>query len=236
MTTGHDMAHIGVVVPAHNEEQHLPDCLQALIRAADHARSRGHEVTLVVVLDSCRDRSATIAAEYGIKTVSVAAGNVGMARHTGVLALPEGIDWLAFTDADTCVPEHWLSAQCGAGTDAVCGGVYLSQWQSLPPALRARYLAHQRQNIRREHVHGANLGISMVAYQALSGFRPLRCHEDVDLIERLKAGKGSITWAHSLRVMTSARCQARAPEGLGALLHTLECACQDTSSFSAQKA
>ncbi len=233
MTTNSDMAHIGVVVPAHNEEQHLPDCLQALTQAASHARGLGHAVTLVVVLDSCRDRSAVIARDYGVTVVNVTVGNVGMARHAGVQALPEGVDWLAFTDADTCVPGHWLSTQYGFGTDAVCGGVHLSQWQHLSPDLRARYLAHQRQNIRREHVHGANMGISMSAYQRLGGFRPLRCHEDVDLIDRLKAANGSITWAHTLRVMTSARCQARAPQGLGALLHALECACADKQPLSA---
>lgn len=227
------MAHIGVVVPAHNEEQYLPDCLQALTRAASHARHLGHEVTLIVVLDSCRDRSAAIVREYGVTAINVTAANVGMARHAGVLALPGKVDWLAFTDADTCVPEHWLSAQHGFGTDAVCGGVHLNQWQSLSPALRARYLAHQQQNIRREHIHGANMGISMAAYQGLGGFRPLRCHEDVDLIERHLATHGSITWASELRVITSARCQARAPEGLGTLLHALECSCKESPSFGA---
>ncbi|REC94785.1 glycosyl transferase family 2 [Kushneria indalinina DSM 14324] len=229
------MARMGVVVPAHNEEQHLPECLRSLCRAADHARGLGHEVTLVVVLDSCRDRSAAIAAEHGVTVVSMAAANVGMARHAGVLALPAGIDWLAFTDADTCVPDTWLSHQHGFGTEAVCGGVHLNQWQRLSPDLRARYLTHRRQNLKRQHIHGANLGISMAAYQRLGGFRPLRCHEDVDLIERHLAAHGSMTWAPELRVMTSARCHARAPEGLGALLYALEYA-QPEPSPSARDA
>ncbi|WP_456269201.1 glycosyltransferase [Kushneria sp. AK178] len=224
-TRPEDPARIGVVVPAHNEEQHLPACLASLCRTADHARGLGHEVTLVVVLDSCRDGSASaiedIAARHAITVVSVTAGNVGVARHAGVQVLPAGIDWLAFTDADTCVPDTWLSAQCRLGTDAVCGGVHLDQWQGLSPALRARYLAHQRRNVEQQHIHGANLGLSMAAYQHLGGFRPLRCHEDVDLIERHLAAGGSISWAPELRVMTSARSQARAPEGLGALLHAL---------------
>ncbi|WP_445619794.1 glycosyltransferase [Kushneria sp. Sum13] len=235
MTTPHnDLARIGVVVPAHDEEQHLGECLESLTRAARHARSLGHEVTLVVVLDNCRDRSAAIARAHDVLRVSVNARNVGMARHAGVQALPKGIDWLAFTDADTCVPETWLSAQCAFGTDAVCGGIHLNQWHGLSPALRARYLAHQHQNVGRQHVHGANLGIRMAAYQALGGFRPLRCHEDVDLVERLMAAGGSMTWAHSLRVMTSARFKARAPEGLGALLHGLECACAESQRLPAQ--
>ncbi|WP_457808819.1 glycosyltransferase [Kushneria sp. EE4] len=228
------MARIGVVVPAHNEEQHLPECLRALRGAADHARGLGHEVTLVVVLDSCQDRSAAIAADHGVIPVSVTARNVGVARHAGVLALPPGIDWLAFTDADTCVPDTWLTALYGFGTEAVCGGVHLSQWQGLSPMLRTRYLAHQRRNVGRQHIHGANMGISMAAYQRLGGFRPLRCHEDVDLIERHLAAHGSLTWAPALRVMTSARCQARAPEGLGALLYALEYARNDTRSLPAQ--
>lgn len=219
-------ARIGVVVPANDEEQHLPACLASLIRAADHARGRGHDVTLVVVLDSCRDGSAAVVEEitaaHDITVVSVEAGSVGVARHAGVLALPEGVDWLAFTDADTCVSDGWLTTLYGFGTEAVCGGVHLSQWQGLSADLRARYLAHQRRNLQRRYIHGANLGISMAAYQRLGGFRPLRCHEDVDLIERHLAIGGSITWASTCRVMTSARHQARAPEGLGALLQTME--------------
>ncbi|ART62720.1 glycosyltransferase [Kushneria marisflavi] len=222
MTTARNApAHIGVVVPAHDEEQHLDACLESLTRAARHARHHGHEVTLVVVLDSCQDRSNAIARAYEVTRVSVSARNVGVARHAGVRALPKGVDWLAMTDADTCVPETWLTALYGFDTDAVCGGIHLTQWHGLAPDLRARYLAHQRQNLERHYVYGANLGISMAAYQALGGFRPLRCHEDVNLIERLMASGGSVTWASTCRVMTSARGQARAPDGLGALLHTL---------------
>lgn len=219
------LAHIGVVVPAHDEEQHLGMCLASLLLAADHARALGHDVTLVVVLDSCQDRSATVVAEiaesHDITIVNIAAANVGMARHAGVLALPSNIDWLAFTDADTCVPDIWLTTLYGFGTEAVCGGVHLSQWQALSPVLRTHYLAHQRRNVERQHIHGANMGISMAAYQRLGGFRPLRCHEDVDLIERHLAAHGSLTWASTCRVMTSARHQARAPNGLGALLQSL---------------
>ncbi|ARS52914.1 glycosyltransferase [Kushneria konosiri] len=219
------LAHIGVVVPAHDEEQHLGTCLASLLLAADHARALGHDVTLVVVLDSCQDRSATVVAEiaesHDITIVNIAAANVGVARHAGVQALPDGIDWLAFTDADTHVSNSWLTDLYGLGTEVVCGGVYLVQWQALSPDIRARYLAHQRQNVERQHIHGANMGISMAVYRRLGGFRPLRCHEDVDLIERHLAAHGNVTWAPNLRVMTSARHQARAPNGLGALLQSL---------------
>ena len=63
-----------VVVPAHNEIAHLPQCLRALTTAALGTPS---PVTIVVVLDSCDDGSDRLAARYGtdVHFVSVDAGN-----------------------------------------------------------------------------------------------------------------------------------------------------------------
>lgn len=72
------------------------------------------------------------------------------------------------------------------------------------------------------HIHGANLGVSVAAYLAVGGFAPLVAHEDVKLIGTLKRHGFTIDWLQTMRVKTSARRESRAPEGLGALLHSLE--------------
>lgn len=51
---------IGVVVPAHNEEACLGDCLRALAAAARHPDLGGEAVRIVVVLDACQDGSRGI--------------------------------------------------------------------------------------------------------------------------------------------------------------------------------
>ena len=61
---GHSIDRIAVVLPAHNEEEHLGRALLAVQRAADalHRLRPDVDVRVTVVLDSCTDGSAGIAA------------------------------------------------------------------------------------------------------------------------------------------------------------------------------
>jgi glycosyltransferase involved in cell wall biosynthesis len=71
---------LGVVVPAHDEEDHIGACVAALRIAARCPRLNGEAVTIVVVLDACRDQTSPIARSLGATTVEVDARNVGIAR------------------------------------------------------------------------------------------------------------------------------------------------------------
>jgi glycosyltransferase involved in cell wall biosynthesis len=55
---------IGVVIPAHNEERELEQCLAALRVAAADPALRGETVRVTVVLDSCSDGSRAIAERH----------------------------------------------------------------------------------------------------------------------------------------------------------------------------
>ncbi|PRC52623.1 glycosyl transferase, partial [Mycobacterium sp. ITM-2017-0098] len=57
-----DTARAVVVVPAHNELEHLPRCLRALTTAALCVPA---PVTTIVVLDSSDDGSDVLAGEFG---------------------------------------------------------------------------------------------------------------------------------------------------------------------------
>jgi len=211
---------IGVVIPVHNEEACLEGCLEALFQAVDHPRLDGETVSVVVVLDACRDGSARIARRYPVTLLEVAGPNVGVARHAGAQwLLTRGARWLAFTDADSQVSDDWLSSQCSVGSDVVCGGIRLAEWERLPALLRQRYRGYDHGEQR---IYGANLGVCALAYQAVGGFKPLRCHEDVQLVRALEAGGYQIAWDCTARVTTSAREDARAPEGFGALMKALK--------------
>ncbi|QEA38268.1 glycosyltransferase [Pistricoccus aurantiacus] len=218
---------IGIVVPVHNEQDYLSRCLDALCAAAEHARHHLYQrkaVEIVLVLDACTDASALIAANYPVTTLEIRQANVGIARHRGAQWLLERqARWLAFTDADSVVSRDWLSAQCAIGSDAVCGGIRLEGWRKLPIIQRRRYLKHLRRSSR-QRIYGANLGVSAEAYHAVGGFEPLPAHEDVHLVRALEAQGFHVAWDETPRVTTSARCEARAPEGLGALLKSLQAA------------
>jgi glycosyltransferase involved in cell wall biosynthesis len=214
---------IGILIPAHNEQDLLAQCLQAALTAARHPELNGEAVKVTLVLDSCSDGSADIAAKYDIKVLHIKARNVGVARGTGAQWLLEkGARWISCTDADSLVADDWLVAQLALNTDAVCGTVRIDDWGPLVDApARARYLAAYEARDGHRHIHGANLGFSARAYRDAGGFEPLACHEDVHLVQRLQASGASIAWSHRPRVTTSARLDCRARGGFGDYLKSL---------------
>ncbi len=220
---------VGVVVPAHNEETLLPACLAALRLAA---RVLGVPVVVLVVADTCTDRTAAAARACGARVIAIGARNVGAARAAGMaelLRLTAGVDpsavWLATTDADTVVPPGWLERQlgyAGEGWDVVLGTVTVADWDGHPPHVPAAFDAlYEFGDGPHQHVHGANLGIRASAYLAAGGFRSLRTAEDHALLAAATDAGCSVLRASDITVETSARRRARAPLGFSHLLRTL---------------
>ena len=220
---------VGVVVPAHNEETLLPACLAALGRVASVV---GVPVSVLVVADTCTDRTAAVARACGARVIAIGARNVGAARAAGMaelLRLTAGVDpsaiWLATTDADTVVPPSWLERQlryAGQGWDVVLGNVTGAEWDGHPPHVPAAFDAlYEFGEGPHQHVHGANLGIRASAYLAAGGFRSLRTAEDHALLAAATEAGCSVLQASDITVETSARRRARAPLGFSHLLRTL---------------
>ena len=207
---------IGVIVPAHNEEALLAPCLAALIAASRHEDLAGETVRIVVVLDACDDFTGAIARAYGVETLALKARNVGIARATGAdFLLADGARWLAFTDADSRVSSGWLVAQLSLDADAVCGSIAVDDWTAHPHSVREYFRKTYVVADGHRHIHGANLGVSADAYRRAGGFPPLKCSEDVALVDRLIAIGARIAWSAAPRVITSARAAARARGGFG---------------------
>ncbi|QHI97620.1 glycosyltransferase [Xylophilus rhododendri] len=224
---------LGIVIPAHNEQDCIEDCLVAARRAARHPALHGEEVEIVVVLDSCSDRTGLIATRQGVLPLHVRLRNVGAARAAGAeLALARGARWLAFTDADSRVQEDWLAEQLALQADAVCGTVCVDDWTAHgehAELLRHHFAETYFDREGHRHIHGANLGVSAAAYRLAGGFRHLACSEDVALVEALQACGAEIAWSARPRVVTSARRHARAVGGfadalLGAVAQRLAAA------------
>ncbi|MCF5053838.1 glycosyltransferase [Pseudomonas syringae] len=214
---------IGIVIPVHNEEALLGECLSAALIAASHPQLQGEPVEIVVVLDSCSDASAVIAERFQVQRLEIQARNVGHVRGVGARhLLNQGARWISCTDADSRVAPNWLVAQLALEADAVCGTVTVDAWNDdFDPA--AQILYHQAYQARdgHRHIHGANLGISASAYVRAGGFEPLACHEDVQMVRDLERCGASIAWSHSPQVITSARLEARAQGGFGDYLKRL---------------
>lgn len=218
---------IGIVIPAHNEELYLDQCLRAARVAAASPGLHGEPVHITVALDSCTDASRAIverhaaqaAAACAIDCLCVNARNVGVTRAAGARHLLErGARWLAFTDADTLVSPDWLTQQLRLDVDVVCGTVAVGDWSPHrgDAALLSRYFHDSYTDADgHRHIHGANLGVSAAAYERAGGFAPLACSEDVALVTALQASGARFAWSAAPRVTTSARRDARARGGFG---------------------
>jgi glycosyltransferase involved in cell wall biosynthesis len=220
---------VAVVVPAHNEQESLPGCLDALRRAA---AAVAVPVELVVVPDACTDGTEALLQHAAVDAVvPVHAGNVGVARAAGTAVAvqrtgPDGL-WLLSTDADTLVPRDWIArhlAHAARGAEVVVGTVRPLNWHGWPPGLARRYRTRYAGRVDRRghgHVHGANLGLRAHAYLALGGFAALATGEDVALVRAARRRGLTVTAALDLAVRTSTRARARAPLGFSAHLHEL---------------
>lgn len=213
---------LGIVIPAHNEEDHIATAVHAAAAAARHQALGGEHVEILVVLDSCQDLTGVRASQHGARTLSLRGRNVGYARAAGAAALlAMGARWLAFSDADSRVSESWLSDQISLGADAVCGTVTVDDWSSHgehAPWLRAHFQESYRDADGHTHVHGANLGVSAAAYRRAGGFKHLPCSEDQQLVDALVASGAQVAWSARPRVVTSARRDVRAQGGFGSHL------------------
>lgn len=213
---------IGIIVPAHNEEAVVAQCIESLQIAGEHPALAGEEVCVVIVLDQCTDGTQRVVSRYPVQSLDVSHCNVGRTRAAGAeLMLGQGARWLAFTDADTVVPATWLVDQLRFRTDAVCGTVRIDDWSLHAEEVRTRYDALYTPVEGHKHVHGANMGVSARAYRQVGGFKPLKAHEDVHLVADLNEAGASITWTSMNCVTTSARLDCRCREGFGDYLRSL---------------
>jgi glycosyltransferase involved in cell wall biosynthesis len=233
-----DIDVIGIVVPARNEERRLPRCLAALeaattgMRAADESAPR---VRVIVVVDGSTDGTLEVAQQWpGVEVVHSAAGRVGAARRAGVdhllraeaeagAARGLGRVWVANTDADSAVPDDWLSAQllhARSGVELLLGTVRPDPQELAAGLLAAWRLRHLIAD-GHSHVHGANLGVRGDIYLAAGGFPDVATHEDVLLSAAVRRAGARVLSTGSNPVLTSGRTTGRAPGGMASYLREL---------------
>ncbi len=101
-TSSQGLPFVSVVIPAYNEETYLLSCLES-IKRQDYAA----EYEVIVVDNASNDSTAKIARDWGAKVVYESKRSPACARQKGAEVAKGKI--IAFIDADTRAPAHWLS-------------------------------------------------------------------------------------------------------------------------------
>ena len=206
------LSFVSVVIPAYNEEDYLLACLES-IKKQDYAGK--YEV--IVVDNASTDNTAQIALAWGAKVVYESKRSPASARQKGAEVAKGEI--VAFIDADTRAPTHWLStivsrfvrkpgmvsisgpyAYCDAGKLTKITS-YMGNFFSIITDQLFRKVFHKG-----SAVWGCNFAVRRSAFWEVGGFNTnIKFYgEEYELSLRLKeAGKGGII--PRLFVLTSAR-------------------------------
>ena len=121
---------LSVVIPAWNEEQLLPACLDS-VRMAFAARP-DMRPEVIVVDNNSTDATAQVATDHGARVVFEPVNQISRARNAG--AAEANTPYLLFVDADTKVSARLLGAalEC-LGSRNTCGGGSTLVFDDAPP-------------------------------------------------------------------------------------------------------
>ncbi len=223
--------HICVLVPARDEEDLIGRCIVSVRRACACVQGRA-STDVVIAVDYSTDQTYEIARrmlrdEGAIVTSQ--SGNVGEARAiAATIALRRWTGrrdrcWIANTDADSQVPQSWLTDQLAlfdSGVQAIAGTVNVDTFAEHDPIVRD--LFRKTYTIDGDgshpHVHGANFGLRADAYLRAGGWPSLPTGEDHALWKRLGEIGAIRTSVSHIRVSTSGRRNGRAPHGFAETL------------------
>ncbi|MFC8698798.1 bifunctional glycosyltransferase/CDP-glycerol:glycerophosphate glycerophosphotransferase [Streptomyces parvus] len=138
---------VSVVVPVHNVEAYLEDCLRSVAEQTLDA------IEVVMVDDGSTDGSARIAAEFAARDSRfrlIRQQNAGLsaARNTGVRHTTPTVPYLAFADSDDVVVhdayERMTASLESSGSDLVTGNVWRLTGQGRQQAWQYRWLTGPR--------------------------------------------------------------------------------------------
>jgi len=174
---------ISVVIPARNEEQNLPHCLDAIATAARHADIQPE---VVVVINRCTDQTEAVARAGGAVVVHSEAKNLSAIRNAGAAVATQDI--LVTVDADSFMSETMFAEILRrlANPKIVGGGVLIR-----PERLSLGIAATGLMLLPLALWHRISAGLFWCRksdFDAIGGFDEAWVSvEDIDFAKRLKA-------------------------------------------------
>ena len=206
---------VSVVVPAHNEEECIEDCLRALLNQ-DYPRDR---YNIFVVDNASTDATAALIACYPVTLIREPISGVARARNAGIRATRG--ECVAFTDAD-CVPcSEWLSALVEGWEDPAIG-CFVGEITGRPSSRWVAQYVQDRELICQRKLLSASLPVAATGsiafrrsvFPVVGVFdESFCCGEDADFTWRLQKWGG-----YGIRYNPRALVEHPHPESLQELL------------------
>ena len=172
---------IAVIVPAHNEADYLPACLDAIDAASECYDGL---VQTVVVCNRCTDATPRIAVERGAKVVSDESRCLATIRNVGVAASDAEV--IVTCDSDSRLHAETLRLVAAALSDCAVGGGVDVRFDRRSLGIRATELFLD-QIVRLSGVPCGAFWTTREAFDAVGGFdESLPMGEDLDFGKRLQ--------------------------------------------------
>jgi glycosyltransferase involved in cell wall biosynthesis len=179
---------VPVVICSDNGSKTIRQTLEAVTRL----RYSRYEV--IVINDGSKDVTPKIAAEYGVKLISIANGGLSNARNIGWRHARGAI--VAYLDDDAVPDEHWLgylvTGLLRSEFDGICGpnlsppeDGFIAQCVDHSPGNPTHVLIDDRET---EHLPGCNIAFWRKRIEAIGGFDPTFriAGDDVDFCWRMQ--------------------------------------------------
>lgn len=206
---------LSVVIPAHNEEQFIGDCLNSILSEIE---GKNYDMEIIVVNNASSDRTREIVASFpGIKLVDEPDKGLVKARRAGYLA--SSGELVANIDADTRMTEGWFQKVLEEFSRnpklvALSGPhIYYDLSKKARAAVRAFYYAGFLTYLLNRYIfkvssmlQGGNFVIKRTALEAIGGFNSDFDFwgEDTDLARRLSK-VGGVKFTFDLPIYASGR-------------------------------
>ena len=206
---------LSFVIPAHNEENYIAQCLESVIREANKT---SRDVEIIVVNNASTDKTREIVLSFSeVKLVDEPRKGLPQARQAGFAASSGHL--IANVDADSIIPPLWIEKVFDhfsrhENLVALSGPYIFYDYSKTKNALvRAFYYPGYLLN-RTNHlffgkaamIQGGNFILKRSALEKIGGFNTdIKFYgEDTDIARRIR-GQGKVIFTYDLPMHTSAR-------------------------------
>lgn len=196
---------ISVVIPAHNEEKYIAQCLDSL----SNQTIKPDEI--IIVNNNSHDKTVVIAKKYGAHIINEKQQGIIHARNTGFNAVHSDI--IARCDADTIPARDWIEQIISDFThhaiDAISGPIFfhdlpMMKTFNLPSKMYAQFMKKLQDH---ETLLGPNMALTKEIWERVKNevcLNDKKVHEDIDLAIHIQK-YGRIKFDPELVVWTSLR-------------------------------